>query len=83
MEKKELAPLSDAQVKDFLCEASNDDLEIVMKVILFTGLRESEAAPETKAGGRRYTGTSQKQQSPRHSLWGHWTGNTANRPHSA
>lgn len=43
VEKKELAPLSDEQVRDFLREASNDDLEIILKVILFTGLRESEA----------------------------------------
>lgn len=43
VEKKELAPLTDEQVKDFLREASNDDLEIILKVILFTGLRESEA----------------------------------------
>lgn len=43
VEKKELAPLTDAQVKEFLRESSNDDLEIILKVILFTGLRESEA----------------------------------------
>ena len=43
VEKKELAPLTDAQVKEFLREASNDELEIILKVILFTGLRESEA----------------------------------------
>lgn len=43
VEKKELTPLSDEQVRDFLREASNDDLEIILKVILFTGLRESEA----------------------------------------
>lgn len=43
IEKKELAPLNDAQVKEFLRVASNDSLEIIMKVILFTGLRESEA----------------------------------------
>ena len=43
VEKKELAPLTDEQVKDFLRESSNDDLEIILKVILFTGLRESEA----------------------------------------
>ena len=35
--------LTDEQVKDFLRESSNDDLEIILKVILFTGLRESEA----------------------------------------
>ena len=43
IEKKELSPLTDAQVKDFLRESSNDELEIILKVILFTGLRESEA----------------------------------------
>ena len=43
IEKKELSPLTDAQVKEFLREASNDELEIILKVILFTGLRESEA----------------------------------------
>lgn len=43
VEKKELVPLTDEQVKDFLRESSNDDLEIILKVILFTGLRESEA----------------------------------------
>lgn len=43
VEKKELAPLTDEQVKDFLRVAANDILEIIMKVILFTGLRESEA----------------------------------------
>lgn len=43
IEKKELSPLTDAQVKDFLRESSNDGLEIILKVILFTGLRESEA----------------------------------------
>ncbi len=43
VEKRDLAPLTDAQVKDFLDKASSDDLEIIMKVILFTGLRESEA----------------------------------------
>lgn len=43
VEKKELIPMTDAQVKDFLRVASTDSLEIIMKVILFTGLRESEA----------------------------------------
>lgn len=43
VEKKELAPLNDEQVKAFLRAADSDDLEIIMKVILFTGLRESEA----------------------------------------
>ena len=43
VEKRELAPLTDEQVKAFLQAASNDELEIILKVILFTGLRESEA----------------------------------------
>lgn len=43
VEKKELAPLTDAQVKDFLQVSAGDSLEIIMKVILFTGMRESEA----------------------------------------
>lgn len=43
VEKKELAPLTDEQVKRFLKEASADPCEIILKVILFTGMRESEA----------------------------------------
>ncbi len=43
IEKKELAPLTDAQVKEFLKVSAGDSLEIIMKVILFTGMRESEA----------------------------------------
>lgn len=43
VEKKELHPLTDEQVKQFLKEASMDTYEIILKVILFTGLRESEA----------------------------------------
>ena len=43
IEKKELAPLTDAQVKDFLQTSTGDSLEIIMKVILYTGMRESEA----------------------------------------
>ena len=43
VEKKELTPLTDEQVKAFLQAAPNDELEIILKVILFTGLRESEA----------------------------------------
>lgn len=43
IEKKELTPLSDEQVKAFLEKASEDEYGILMKVILFTGLRESEA----------------------------------------
>lgn len=43
VEKKELRPLTDEQVSLFLKEASSDSYEIILKVILFTGLRESEA----------------------------------------
>lgn len=43
IEKKELAPLTDEQVRQFLIESASNNLEIPLKVILFTGLRESEA----------------------------------------
>lgn len=43
VERKELSPLNDEQVKAFLKRASEDDYGILLKVILFTGLRESEA----------------------------------------
>ena len=43
IEKKPLAPLNDEQVKAFLTAVAGHELEIPMKVILFTGLRESEA----------------------------------------
>ena len=42
VEKKEIHPLTDEQVKEFLKEASSEDYGIALKVILFTGLRESE-----------------------------------------
>ena len=41
--RKEIHPLTDQQVQDFLQAASDDEYEILLKVILFTGLRESEA----------------------------------------
>ena len=41
--QKEIHPLTDEQVKDFLQAADNDEYGILLKVILFTGLRESEA----------------------------------------
>lgn len=41
--KTEVTPLSDDLVKDFLAEVENDELAPILKVILFTGLRESEA----------------------------------------
>lgn len=43
IEKKEIHPLTDDQVKDFLRVSAGDEYEILLKVILFTGLRESEA----------------------------------------
>ena len=43
VEKKELQPLTDEQVKAFLREAELDPLGSLLIVILFTGLRESEA----------------------------------------
>lgn len=43
VEKKEIHPLTDEQVKDFLRVSTGDEYEILLKVILFTGLRESEA----------------------------------------
>lgn len=43
VEKKEIHPLTDEQVKDFLQVSTGDEYEILLKVILFTGLRESEA----------------------------------------
>lgn len=41
--KKEINPLTDDQVRDFLRVSVGDEYEILLKVILFTGLRESEA----------------------------------------
>lgn len=43
VEKKEIHPLTDEQVKAFLDIAAGDEYEIILKTILFTGLRESEA----------------------------------------
>lgn len=43
VEKKELHPLTDEQVKQFLKKADYDLYGKLLKVILFTGLRESEA----------------------------------------
>ena len=43
VEKHELETLNDDLVKAFLSAAAADPLEIALKVILFTGLRESEA----------------------------------------
>lgn len=41
--KTEVTPLSDDLVKVFIAEVENDELAPILKVILFTGLRESEA----------------------------------------
>lgn len=43
VEKKEIHPLTDEQVKQFLKVATDDEYEIILKAILFTGLREAEA----------------------------------------
>lgn len=43
VEKKEIHPLTDEQVQAFLSVSSKDEYEIILKVILFTGLREAEA----------------------------------------
>ena len=41
--KVEIVPLTDEQVKLFLKEVKGDEMEALLTVILFTGLRESEA----------------------------------------
>ena len=43
VEKKEIQPLTDDLVKAFLEATAGDEYEIILKVILFTGLREAEA----------------------------------------
>ncbi len=43
VEKKEINPLSDSQVKAFMLACSGHEYERVYKLILFTGLREGEA----------------------------------------
>ena len=43
VEKKEIQPLTDDQVKAFLQASVGDEYETLLKVILFTGLREAEA----------------------------------------
>ncbi len=43
VEKKEICPLTDAQVKAFMKACTGHDYERVYKLILFTGLREGEA----------------------------------------
>lgn len=43
LEKKEIHPLSDAQVKEFVTLCGGEDYGRIYKLILFTGLREGEA----------------------------------------
>jgi integrase len=43
LEKKEIAPLTDAQIKDFVKLCAGEDYGRIYKLILFTGLREGEA----------------------------------------
>lgn len=43
VEKSEIEPLTDTQVKAFLKTVDDDEYGMLLKVILFTGLRESEA----------------------------------------
>lgn len=43
VEKKEICPLTDSQVKAFMAACTGNEYERVYKLILFTGLREGEA----------------------------------------
>ena len=43
VQRREICPLTDEQVKAFLQAADGDEYGTVLKVILFTGLREAEA----------------------------------------
>ena len=43
VQKAEIKPLNDEQVREFLKVADGDEYGIMLKVILFTGLREGEA----------------------------------------
>lgn len=43
VEKKEIRPLSDTEIKAFIAAVEGDEYADILKVILFTGLRESEA----------------------------------------
>ena len=43
LQKREIAPLTDAQVKSFVALCAGEEYGTVYKVILFTGLREGEA----------------------------------------
>ena len=43
LEKKEISPLTDAQIKEFVALCDGEDYGRIYKLILFTGLREGEA----------------------------------------
>ena len=43
LEKKEISPLTDAQIKEFVDLCAGEDYGRIYKLILFTGLREGEA----------------------------------------
>ena len=43
LEKKEISPLTDAQIKEFVSLCAGEDYGRIYKLILFTGLREGEA----------------------------------------
>ena len=43
LEKKEISPLTDAQIKQFVSLCAGEDYGRIYKLILFTGLREGEA----------------------------------------
>lgn len=43
VQRREIVPLTDEQVRAFLQVSAGDEYEILLKVILFTGLREAEA----------------------------------------
>ena len=68
VEKKEIVPLTDEQVKALLTAADSDEYGAIYKVIVFTGLREAEATGLTwdcvdfKAG--RITVSKQLQKRP-------------------
>ncbi len=43
LEKKEISPLTDEQIKEFMALCENEEYGRIYKLILFTGLREGEA----------------------------------------
>ena len=65
--KKEIHPLTDEQVKAFLNVATGDEYEIILKIILFTGLREAEATGLTlKYASNSRSGQSKTEALPLH-----------------